>query len=128
MTVSIAHELRQPLTALITNANAGLRWLNKAEPDLDEVSAALKRIVGNGNRAGAVIVGIRSMFRKDLGERSSVNLNDLIDEVLAIVSGELDRHQVLLESKLCDQLPTMIAERTQLQQVMLNLVMNAVEA
>jgi PAS domain S-box-containing protein len=128
MTASIAHELSQPLASLITNANAGLRWLNRAEPDVDEVSAALKRIVGNGNRASAVLIGIRSMFRKDLGERSLVNLNDLIDEVLAIVRGELDRHQVLLESKLCGQLPTIIAERTQLQQVMLNLVMNAVEA
>jgi PAS domain S-box-containing protein len=128
MTASIAHELRQPLAALITNANAGLRWLNRAEPDLDEASAALGRIVGNGNRASAVIAGIRSMFRKDLGERGPVNLNDLIDEVLVIVRGELERGQVLLQSKLCDQLPTVAAERTQLQQVMLNLVMNAVDA
>jgi PAS domain S-box-containing protein len=128
MTASIAHELRQPLAAIITNANAGLRWLNREEPDLDEASAALRRIVGNGNRASAVIAGIRSMFRKDLGERGPVNLNDLIDEVLAIVRGELERNQVLLESKLCEQLPTVAAERTQLQQVVLNLVMNAVDA
>jgi PAS domain S-box-containing protein len=128
MTASIAHELRQPLASLITNANAGLRWLNRAEPDFDEASAALRRIVGNGNRASAVIVGIRSMFQKDLGETGPVDLNNLIDEVLAIVRGELDRHQVSVESKLCDELPTIIAERTQLQQVLLNLVMNAVEA
>jgi PAS domain S-box-containing protein len=128
MTASIAHELRQPLGSLVTNANAGLRWLNRAEPDLAEVSAALKRIVGNGNRAGAVIDGIRSMFLKDLGERGPVNLNDLIEEVLGIFRGELERHRVLLESKLCDQLPTIIAERTQLQQVVLNLVTNAVDA
>ena len=128
MTASIAHELRQPLGSLITNANAGLRWLNRAEPDLDEASAALRRIVENGNRASAVIVGIRSMFQNDLGERGPVNVNDLIDEVLVIVRGELDRHRVLLESKLCDRLPTIIAERTQLQQVVLNLVINAVDA
>ncbi len=128
MTASIAHELRQPLASLITNANAGLRWLNRAEPDFDEASAALRRIVDNGNRASAVIVGIRSMFRKDRGERRPVNLNDLIDEVLVIVRGELDRHKVLLESRLSDRLPTIIADRIQMQQVILNLVTNAVDA
>jgi PAS domain S-box-containing protein len=128
MTASIAHELRQPLGSLINNANAGLRWLNRAEPDLDEASAALRRIVENGNRASAVIVGIRSMFQKDLGDRGPVNVNDLIDEVLVIVRGELDRHRVLLESKLSDQLPAIIADRTQIQQVILNLVINAVDA
>jgi PAS domain S-box-containing protein len=128
MTASIAHELRQPLAALITNANAGLRWLNKAEPDLDEVRMALKRIVNNGDRAGAVIASIRSMFRKDLGERSPVSVNDLISEVLVVTRGELERHEVLLASELCDGLPTIMAERTQLQQVVLNLVINAVDA
>jgi PAS domain S-box-containing protein len=128
MTASIAHELRQPLGALIANASAGLRWLNRAEPDFDEVSAALRRIVDSGNRASAIIAGIRSMFQKDRGERGPVNVNDLIDEVIMIVRGEMERHQVLLESRLCDQLPTIIAERTQLQQVVLNLVMNAIEA
>jgi PAS domain S-box-containing protein len=128
MTASIAHELRQPLTALITNANAGLRWLSNAEPDLDEVNAALKRIVNNGDRAGAVIAGISSMFRKDIGQRSPVSVNDLISEVIVIVRGELERHQVVLESELSDRLPTILADRTQLQQVILNLVMNAVDA
>jgi PAS domain S-box-containing protein len=128
MTASIAHELRQPLASLINFASAGLRWLNRADPDLDEASVAFKRIIDSGNRASAVVGSIRSMFQRDLGERSLVNLNDLINEVLAIVGEQLERHQVLLESNLCDQLPTLIAERTQLQQVILNLVMNAVEA
>ena len=65
MTASIAHEVNQPLAALVTNANAGLRWLDKPEPDVDEVRALLKRIVDDGHRASAVIAGIRSMFRKD---------------------------------------------------------------
>jgi PAS domain S-box-containing protein len=128
MTASIAHELRQPLTALMANANAGLRWLNRAEPDLDEVSAALNRIVNNGDRAGAVITGIRSMFRKDLGQKVPVSLNGLISEVLVIARGELERHQVLLQSELGGRLPTILAEPAQLQQVILNLVMNAAEA
>jgi PAS domain S-box-containing protein len=128
MTASIAHELRQPLASLITNASAGLRWLDRADPDLDEASTAFRRIVANGNRASAVIAGIRSMFQNDRGERAPVNLNDLIEEVLVIARGELERHRVMLECKLCDQLPTIIAERTQVQQVILNLVMNAVEA
>jgi PAS domain S-box-containing protein len=128
MTASIAHELRQPLASLITNASAGLRWLDRAEPDLDEANAALRRIIDNGNRASAVIVGIRSMFQRDFGGRGPINLNNLIDEVLGVTRGELERHRVLLESALCDQHPTIIAERTHVQQVILNLVMNALEA
>jgi PAS domain S-box-containing protein len=128
MTASIAHEVNQPLAALVTNANAGLRWLTGAQPDLEEVRAALKRIVDDGHRAGAVIAGIRSMFRKDLGERRPVNVNDLIAEVLAVVHGELESHKVSLQSELSDRLPTVIGEQAQLQQVLLNLVMNAVDA
>ncbi len=128
MTASIAHEINQPLTGLVTNAEAGLRWLNRAEPDLDEVRAAFKRIIDSGHRASEVVTGIRSMFRKDIGKRIPVDVNDLIGEVLALVRGELESHQVVLRSELGDGLPAIDAEQTQLQQVVLNLVMNAVEA
>ncbi len=88
----------------------------------------LKRIVDDGHRAGAVIAGIRSMFRKDDGEMKLLNVNDLIGEVLAVVHGELESHQVSLQTELCDSLPLVLAEQTQLQQVILNLIMNAVDA
>jgi PAS domain S-box-containing protein len=128
MTASIAHEVNQPLAALVTNANAGLRWLDRPEPDVDEVRTLLKRIVNDGHRASAVIAGIRSMFRKDDGERKPLNVNDLIGEVLAVVRGELESHRVSLQTELHDGLPLVLAEQTQLQQVILNLIMNAVDA
>jgi signal transduction histidine kinase len=128
MVASIAHEVSQPLGAVVLNADAGLHILAKAKPDLDDVRAALKDIVDDAHRARAVFDGIRSMFRNDHGARSTVAVNNLICEVLAVVRGELDAHRVSLRSELSDGLPTVLAAPTQLQQVLLNLVMNAIEA
>jgi PAS domain S-box-containing protein len=128
MAASIAHEVSQPLAALVLNADAGLVLLAKPNPDLDDVRAALKQIIDDGQRASAVLDGVRSMFRKNLDARSIVSVNDLIGEVLAIARGELDDRQVSLQSELSDQLPTVLATKTQLQQVLLNLVKNAIDA
>jgi PAS domain S-box-containing protein len=128
MTASIAHEVNQPMAAIVTNANAGLRWLARAEPDLDEVRAVLKRIVNDGHRASAVIANIRSMFGKDSSEKSPVSVNDVVGDVLALVRGELESHQVSLQNEMLDGLPHVMAKRIQLQQVLLNLIMNAVDA
>jgi len=128
MVASISHEVSQPLAAVILNADTSLQLLAKAKPDMDDVRAALKDIVDDGQRARAVLDGIRSMFRNDHGARTTVTVNDLIGEVLAVVRGELDVHQVSLRSELTDGLPTVLAAPTQLQQVLLNLIMNAIEA
>jgi signal transduction histidine kinase len=128
MVASIAHEVSQPLASTILNADAGLQLLAEAKPDMDEMRAVLKDIADDGHRAHAVFDGIRSMFRNDHGARTAVTVNDLIGAVLAVVRGELDAHQVLLRSELGDGLPTVLAAPTQLQQVLLNLVMNAIEA
>jgi PAS domain S-box-containing protein len=128
MVASISHEVSQPLAAVILNADTSLQLLAKAKPDMDDVRAALKDIVDDGQRARAVLDGIRSMFRNDHGARTTVTVNDLIGEVLAVVRGELDVHQVSLRSELADGLPTVLAAPTQLQQVLLNLIMNAIEA
>jgi PAS domain S-box-containing protein len=128
MTASIAHEVSQPLAGIILNASAGLRFLAKTKPDMDDARAVLKDILDNGHRAGAVLDGIRSMFRSDHGTMSAVNVNDLIGKVLAVVRGELVDHQVSLQSELSDRLPTILAVQTQLQQVLLNLVMNGIDA
>ena len=128
MVASIAHEVSQPLASTILNADTGLQLLAEAKPDIDEMRAILKDIAADGHRASAVFDGIRSMFRNDHGARTTVTVNDLIGAVLAVVRGELDVHQVSLRSELSDGLPTVLAEPTQLQQVLLNLVMNAIEA
>jgi C4-dicarboxylate-specific signal transduction histidine kinase len=127
-TASIAHEISQPLAAVAANGNAGLRWLARTEPDLDEVRQALERVVENSHRAGDIVVGIRAMFRKDDQKKESFNVNDLVRDVLALVRGELERHKIVLRSELSEDLPKIAGERVPLQQVLLNLIMNAVEA
>jgi C4-dicarboxylate-specific signal transduction histidine kinase len=129
MTASIAHEVNQPLAAIVTNADAGLRWLSRKEPDLEEVRALLRRIASDGHRASEVITSIRSIFGKGVREKNSlVSVNELVGDVLALVNGELERHQILLRTEMFDGLPLVMAERVQLQQVLLNLIMNAIEA
>ncbi len=128
MTASIAHEISQPLAAIVVNANAGLRWLDRPQPDLDEVRGILGRIVSEGHRTSEVIATVRGMFGRKPTEKSLLNVNRLIGDVLALVQGELEIHQVSLENKMEDGLPEVAAERVQLQQVLLNLIMNAVDA
>jgi PAS domain S-box-containing protein len=128
MTASIAHEMNQPLGSIVSNANAGLRWLKGAEPDLDEARASLGRIVKDGFRASEVIASIRSLFGKDRGEKGTVSVNDLVGDVLALVHGELENRRVSLRNEMLDALPEVMADRVQLQQVFLNLITNAVDA
>ena len=128
MAASIAHEVNQPLSALVTNGGIGLRLLAKQDADLDEVRHVLKRIVDDGHRAGHIIASIRAMFRKDLREKSPVSIRDLVCEVLALVHGELETHRVSLQVELHPELPRIMGDRVQLQQVLINLIMNAIEA
>jgi PAS domain S-box-containing protein len=127
MSASIAHEINQPLAAIVANGNAGLRWLANAAPDLDEVRATLKRIVSDGHRAGKVISGVRTLFKKNAQVRAPVDVNDLVREVLSLVRGELDSRRVTVAAEL-GQLPPVTADRAQLQQVILNLIANALDA
>lgn len=128
MAASIAHEINQPLAAIVTNANAGLRWLANKTPDIDEARAALTRIVGDGHRAGTVISGIRAMFRKGEQEKTLLDLNQLVQEVVALVQGDILRKDVSVQMSLTDNLPAVRANRVQLQQVILNLIANALDA
>jgi C4-dicarboxylate-specific signal transduction histidine kinase len=128
MAASIAHELNQPLAAIVTNGNAGLRWLAKATPDFDEVRAALQRIVSDGHRASQLIGTIRSMFKKDGQKKAPVDVNQLIQEVLGLMQGELQNQQVSLQTELEAQPIQVSGDRVQLQQVILNLITNAIDA
>ena len=127
MSASIAHEINQPLAAIVANGNAGLRWLANAAPDLDEVRATLKRIVSDGHRAGKVISGVRTLFKKNVQARVPVDVNDIVREVLSLVRGELESRRVTVETEL-GVLPPVTADRAQLQQVILNLITNALDA
>jgi signal transduction histidine kinase len=125
---AIAHEVRQPLAAMVVSANAGLRWLKRSQPNLNEVGAAFERIVRDGHRANEIIANVRAIFGKDRYEKARVNVNTLIGEVLALVQEELESRRISVRSELSDSVPEVRAERVQLQQVFLNLVMNAVDA
>ena len=128
MTASIAHEINQPLAAIAANANAGLRWLARASPDLEEVHAALKRINTDAHRAGEIIQSVRSIFKKAPQQGAAVDVNGMIQEVLALVHGDLIGHHIAVKTDLDPDLRRVRADRVQLQQVMLNLITNAVEA
>jgi signal transduction histidine kinase len=128
ITASMAHEINQPLAAIATNAAAGLRWLSNKSPNIDEAAAALDRIVKDGHRVHHVIETVRAMFKSDSQEKTLFDINDLILEVFGLLHTELQRNDVLVEHALAEGLPRVLADRVQLQQVVMNLVMNAVEA
>jgi C4-dicarboxylate-specific signal transduction histidine kinase len=128
LTSSIAHEVNQPLAAIVTNANAALRWLARQPPNLAEVRETVERIVQDGHRAGAVIGRVRALFRKTATITTRVDLNELIRDTVALVQGEMHRHRILLRTELAPDLPPVAGDRVQLQQVILNLVMNGLEA
>src|SRR5882724_10954128 len=128
-TASIAHEVNQPLTAVIANANASLRWLAMAPPNLDEVREAVGRIARDGNRASDVIRRIRALVtKKGHTEKMPLDINEVIEEVVSLAHSEIQKSGVVLKMNLARGLPRVLGDRIQLQQVILNLVMNGIEA
>jgi signal transduction histidine kinase len=125
---SIAHEVRQPLTAMVTTADAGLRFLDRSAPNLDKAKEAFRRIAADGHRAGDVIGSIRANFRTDVRDRTSFDLNGLIDEALALGHGDLQRLRITLQAEPNRQPMEIKGNRIQLQQVLLNLITNAIDA
>jgi PAS domain S-box-containing protein len=126
LTASIAHEINQPLQAIVSNGNAGLRWLKRNR--IDEVGETLNQIISDGHRASRTIASVRAIFKKDEGDRAVVDINELILEVLQFLHGELEKRGVSLRTELGSDLPQPAVARVQIQQVILNLVMNAAEA
>jgi PAS domain S-box-containing protein len=125
---SIAHEITQPLAAITANGNAALRWLEHTTPNLDEARAALKGIVADSHRTGEVINSIRSLFKMDVQAKARQDVNELIREVLVLVRGEVENHRVSVRTELFDGLPQIPANQVLLRQVIVNLIMNAVDA
>jgi PAS domain S-box-containing protein len=126
LTASIAHEVNQPLAAVVTNAGAGLRLLDV--PDLAEAREALSCIISDANRAADVIARIRALTRKTPFQKQQVDLNDVVREVAGLTRTEMDRNRVELRTELADDLPPVQADRIELQQLVLNLIVNAIEA
>jgi PAS domain S-box-containing protein len=128
MTASIAHEINQPLGAIVANAGAGLRWLARTPPDLAEARESIEQIVREGQRAADVVQSVRSMFKSRDLEHVPINLNRLIDQVLALVQATLERKGVIVRTDLDETPASVTGSPVQMQQVLFNLVSNAIEA
>ena len=129
LTASIAHEVNQPIAAIITSADAGLRWLTRDQPDLQRACEAITRIQEDGTRAGQIISHLKAFYRKDVSpERAPVSANDVVREMLLLLRSEADRHSVVMRTQLPADLPLVRADRVQLQQVLMNLMLNGMEA
>jgi signal transduction histidine kinase len=128
LTASIAHEINQPLSGILSNASASLRFLAGDAPNLEEVREAVRDIVRDGKRAGEIITRIRALTKKAAAPREKLDLNETISEVLALIGDEAKRNSVIVRTKFADDLSPVAGDRVQLQQVVLNLVMNAIQA
>ena len=128
MTASIAHEVNQPIAAAVTSAGASLRWLAAQPPDMERARQALERIVRDGSRAGEIIRRVRALVKKVPPSTDLFSINDAIVEVIALTQNELRKHPVEVRTNLADSLPLVSADRVQLQQVIINLIVNAIDA
>jgi PAS domain S-box-containing protein len=128
LSASIAHEVSQPISAVVTNGKTALHWLSVQPPNMEEIRQAVGRIVRDGNRAGAVVERIRALIRKAPPRADSLEINEAILEVIGLTHGEVMKNGVLVQTQLAENMPLITGDRVQLQQVVLNLIMNAVEA
>ena len=127
-TAAIAHEINQPLTAIVTSGQACLRWLAHEPPNLEEGRRMVEETVGSAMRAAEIISRLRAMMKKSPAHRELLNINDAISAVIALVAPEVQRNRVVMRAELSNDLPPLLGDRIQLQQVILNLIMNAIEA
>jgi PAS domain S-box-containing protein len=128
MTASIAHEINQPLTGVISNAGTAMRWLAAKPPEIEEARHYLELILKDGNRASEVIKRIRGLVRKESQRADEVDINEAVREVVALATSELEKNRIAVQTELASNVPVVKADRVQLQQVVLNLVANSVEA
>lgn len=128
LTASIAHEVNQPLAGLVTSSNAGLRWLSQNPPNIDKARRSIERIVDDANRASQVIQRIRSLARSEAPKREVIDINDATAEAITLAKSEIERQGIILHVNLNVTLPQVYADRIQFQQVIGNLLLNAIES
>ena len=128
LTASLAHEIKQPITAAVADAKVCLRWLAREEPAIAEARAAASRLIKDATRASDIISRIGTLFKKDFLQRELVDVNELIREMIALLRSEAARYSIWMHSDLADDLPPIMADRVQLQQVLMNLMLNGLEA
>jgi PAS domain S-box-containing protein len=128
LTASMAHEVNQPIAAAVTDANTCMRWLARDQPDLEEARAAATRVVKDATRASEIISRIRLLFNKGTPERELVNVNEVIGEMIVLLRGEAIRYQISVRTELAADLPQVMGDRVQLQQVLMNLMINGIDA
>jgi PAS domain S-box-containing protein len=128
LTASVAHEVNQPIAAAVTNANTCLRWLTRDQPDVQEARAAALRIVNDGTRAAEIIKRIRLLFKKGISQREMVDINEVVQELVVLLRSEAMRYSILVQTELEPNTPRVIADRVQLQQVLMNLMINGIDA
>lgn len=128
ISASIAHEVNQPLAGIVTNGEAGLRWLDRKEPQLDEVRNAMERMIRDAKRASEVVRQLRALARKGPAERHPVDLNELIEESIHLLQREIQRRRIVMRTNLSPKLPGVMANRIELQQVVINLMVNGMQA
>jgi C4-dicarboxylate-specific signal transduction histidine kinase len=125
---SVIHEISQPLSAMVTNGQTCVRWLSVDPPDLGEAKAAAERIVRDGKDAGGIIKGLRTLFRRSPPQKEPVDLRQLVNEVVALIRRRAERERIAIEVQLPKDLPKIVGDRIQLQQVLMNLVLNAMDS
>ncbi len=128
LTASLAHEVNQPIAAAVTNANTCLRWLARDHPDVEEARAAAMRIVKDGTRAAEIVKRIRLLFKKSTPQRELVDVNEAIREMIVLLRSEATRYNITVRMELAADLPAIIGDRVQLQQVLMNLIVNSIDA
>jgi C4-dicarboxylate-specific signal transduction histidine kinase len=128
LTASIAHEVNQPLAATVINGNASLRWLSADPPNIEEAKQAVERIVKDGTRAGEIIAGVRALAKRNPPQKEWFNINEIIRETLMLTASEIHLNRIALHTDFHDNLPEIFGDRIQVQQVVLNLLLNAIEA
>jgi PAS domain S-box-containing protein len=129
LTASLAHEINQPIGAVVASAGAGLRWLDRDQPELERVREAIVRIKDDGKRAADIIAGLKAFYKKESSpQRVLLDVNEVVREMLVLLHREAERHSVTMRTELADHLPTVRADRVQLQQVLMNLMVNGLEA
>jgi PAS domain S-box-containing protein len=128
LTASLAHEVNQPIAAAVTDANTCLRWLTRDQPDVEEAREAASRVVKDATRAAEIIARVRLVFKKGVAQRELVDVNELIREMIILLRNEISRQSIAVRTQLAEALPRIMADRVQLQQVMMNLIMNSIDA